>query len=141
MNKWDDPEFRRRYGRDWLRTHKGRYSTPEHLARKRARTRAYYRANKVKVKTYVRQWRKKNPEKWLMYQRKCAYGITEEQQRKLFAGLCALCEKRKPVHVDHDHKTKKVRGALCRACNFGLGLFQDDVKLLRKAIQYLKLHR
>jgi hypothetical protein len=42
------------------------------------------------------------------------------------------------VAVDHDHKTNKVRGLLCNACNKGLGHFHDNVELLQKAINYLK---
>ncbi len=35
-------------------------------------------------------------------------------------GVCALCKKppkRQRLHVDHDHKTGKVRGLLCYRCN------------------------
>tara|TARA_B100001778_G_C18340888_1_gene517445 strand:- start:43 stop:579 length:537 start_codon:yes stop_codon:yes gene_type:complete len=39
--------------------------------------------------------------------------------------------------VDHNHKTKKVRGLLCSQCNTGLGQFEDNPELLRKAIEYL----
>lgn len=41
------------------------------------------------------------------------------------------------AYVDHDHKTKKIRGILCMSCNTALGHFKDNPKLLRKAIGYL----
>jgi len=63
-------------------------------------------------------------------------------------GLCWICEgegftMHKNVEgsaklvVDHDHKTNEVRGLLCHNCNRALGLLQDDVGNLQKAIEYL----
>lgn len=75
------------------------------------------------------------------------YGITLEQYNEMLSAQndrCALCgtEKNgKTFHVDHDHKTGKVRGILCYKCNVGLGSFDDDTKRLRKAINYLHKHR
>lgn len=54
---------------------------------------------------------------------------------------CAICENPidiKTRHIDHDHKTMKVRGLLCRECNHGLGNFKDNVSFLKKAIGYLE---
>jgi len=58
-------------------------------------------------------------------------------------GKCAICHKESPdpgrvLGVDHDHKTEKIRGLLCTNCNLGLGNFQDNIELLKNAIQYLE---
>lgn len=91
-------------------------------------------------------WREANPElfrqtirkNWLRRQ----YGITVEEYDVLSASqnnCCAICGETPPgnLHVDHDHETGDVRGLLCRQCNTGLGLFREDVALLRKATDYL----
>lgn len=53
--------------------------------------------------------------------------------------LCALCEREltKDTHVDHCHETGRIRGVLCRSCNIGLGMFNEDPEMLRKAIAYI----
>lgn len=75
------------------------------------------------------------------YRRLLIYGITPDDFKKLLAkqkGKCAICKKRKQtLHVDHNHKTGKVRGLLCGNCNRGLGLFFDNKKFLQAAIIYL----
>ncbi len=56
-------------------------------------------------------------------------------------GRCAICAERFEVpHVDHCHQTGKVRGLLCRACNFGIGFLRDQPNVLRSAIVYLERH-
>ena len=39
--------------------------------------------------------------------------------------------------VDHNHDTDDFRGHLCHNCNRGLGVFQDKVERLERAIRYL----
>lgn len=41
--------------------------------------------------------------------------------------------------VDHCHSSGKVRGLLCHNCNRALGLFQDSMSSLTRAIEYLKV--
>lgn len=73
------------------------------------------------------------------------YGITLEQYNKILKdqeNKCAICGESDPNHqngfcVDHDHKTGKIRGILCNACNRGLGYFKDDTSVLSNAIKYL----
>ena len=52
--------------------------------------------------------------------------------------ICKSPPGHKSLHIDHDHKTGKVRGLLCHGCNTAIGLMKDDVNILTKAIEYLK---
>jgi hypothetical protein len=56
-------------------------------------------------------------------------------------GVCLICGRPpavgKTLDIDHDHKTERVRGLLCRNCNHGLGKFGDDPLVLSSAIAYL----
>lgn len=77
------------------------------------------------------------------------YGITLEEYDALFViqgGVCALCgepsdSERRLLSVDHCHDTGKVRGLLCSSCNMGIGIFNDDIESLEKAIAYLRSHQ
>jgi len=55
--------------------------------------------------------------------------------------ICSLnfskTEKNKLAHVDHCHKTGRVRGLLCSNCNRGIGLLQDNHNFFYQAIKYL----
>ncbi len=51
--------------------------------------------------------------------------------------MCAICLTGKPEHVDHDHRTGKVRGILCFNCNGAPGQVRDRVDVLLAAIDYL----
>jgi hypothetical protein len=72
------------------------------------------------------------------------YGINTADRDRLVeaqGGLCAICLTRPAVHVDHDHKTGRVRGVLCFQCNVALGHLQDDVRVLHRAVAYLQRQR
>lgn len=76
------------------------------------------------------------------------YGITDEQYQQAVERGCDICGRTdKKLHVDHDHSCcptpqkscgSCVRGFLCGNCNRALGMFGDDIVVLRKAIQYLE---
>jgi hypothetical protein len=72
------------------------------------------------------------------------YGITLQEYERLLAkqkGRCAICkrESRQTLQVDHCHRRKAVRRLLCGRCNRGLGHFDDDVRLVRRAAAYLTI--
>jgi hypothetical protein len=71
------------------------------------------------------------------------YGISAADYDALLIrqkGVCRICRKpcstQKRLAVDHDHKTKRIRGLLCRRCNRGLGHF--SLVTLRRAVLYLE---
>jgi hypothetical protein len=57
-------------------------------------------------------------------------------------GKCPICLDQltgKPA-LDHNHITNQIRRILCGKCNRGLGFFNDNPTLLRKAADYLVWH-
>lgn len=75
------------------------------------------------------------------------YGISQAEWQEMFlkqGGVCAICgchQRYQSLAVDHDHKTKKVRGLLCVQCNRGLGRFFDSPLRLRRAAEYIENSR
>ena len=75
-----------------------------------------------------------------------------DEMWKLCKGKCAICgndmirsqqtqgQSLDTVSIDHNHKTKKVRGLLCNRCNKGLGSLRESIEILESAINYLKCH-
>lgn len=72
------------------------------------------------------------------------YGITLEQYDALLAsnlGGCWICGRiptKRKLHVEHDHKTGRVRGLACWRCNMMLQQAHDDPAILRYAAEYLE---
>ena len=70
------------------------------------------------------------------------YGITLRQydlMLKRQKGVCAICRRvpKSVLHVDHDHKTLRVRGLLCYYCNRRVVGRHRTTELLRRVIKYL----
>src|SRR3990167_1168850 len=59
---------------------------------------------------------------------KLLYGIVDKEPDITECQICGRGDER--LGVDHDHQTNKVRGYLCKRCNFGLGSFKDSLELL-----------
>lgn len=70
------------------------------------------------------------------------YGITGDQYDQMLeqrGRLCPICgDPNDAPHVDHCHKTGKVRGLLCRRCNLALGMLKDNPKACLRAAIYLQ---
>lgn len=73
------------------------------------------------------------------------HGITKEKFEKLLEDQnhkCLICNTLvdEKSHIDHCHKSGKIRGILCGRCNKGLGQFGDDIQLMKNAIKYLQIY-
>lgn len=114
----------------------------------------WQKQNPKKVHTRNMRWEKRHPDKvkrkrskyrnsdtyknWY-YQK--YYNITlktylllsEQQDNK-----CLICSKKESLHVDHCHKTGKIRGLLCGNCNKAIGLLKENKNNLNNAILYLE---
>lgn len=71
------------------------------------------------------------------------YDITLAQYLEMVdaqKGVCAICAKAPEgrLHVDHNHKTGKVRALLCNNCNWALGLFKDNAETILAAAAYIE---
>lgn len=69
----------------------------------------------------------------------------EDYAQQLLAqhNKCAICsemlsEGPGEAAADHCHATQKFRGVLCRGCNTGLGMFQDNLYRVAAALEYLQ---
>lgn len=75
------------------------------------------------------------------------FGITIAEYERMLSdqgGGCAICSAKfgtakrgDRLAVYHCHVSGKIRGLLCSNCNQGIGKFQDDPRLLERAIRYL----
>ncbi len=122
----------------------------------------YRAANIEKARKANREWYERNREKQVAYGRtrylekreshlKIKYGISMDDYKVLHAaqgGRCAICAVDKTngrggpslFHVDHCHRTKRVRGLLCNSCNRMIGLGKDDPAILRAGADYVERH-
>ena len=134
-------EERKAYGRKYRQEHK-----EEIKERRREYYKKYYQQNKEKYLNQSREWCEENPLKKKHRRRKnhlaATYGLSLQEYDDLYnqqQGCCAICnrhrmELKRVLFVDHDHKTKKVRGLLCYSCNTGLALYESHKK---KILNYL----
>lgn len=95
----------------------------------------------------VKKWQKENPVKvksgCKRADLKRLYGLTQEQKDRLISeqkGKCPICENSiiSNACVDHDHTSGKIRGILCKKCNFALGSLGDSYHNAQRAANYLK---
>lgn len=95
---------------------------------------------------YAKEWRKRNPAKAKNSDLKRSHGISYEEYLNLQQNQsykCKICgigddQNNMSLVVDHCHTSGKIRGLLCSNCNRGIGMLQDNVDVLQKAIDYLK---
>lgn len=100
-----------------------------------------------------RRWRAKNPESGRRSAHKFRIAHPERAteyawRRNRFpaptrasTGICECCgrrENRRTLSLDHNHLTGEFRGWLCNRCNCGIGLLDDTLGGLLRAVAYLQ---
>ena len=74
------------------------------------------------------------------------YGITLDEHLLMYIlqnGRCDICREATAydeIKTDHCHKTGKLRGLLCRRCNFFLAVL-DNEEFIIESKNYLEKHR
>ena len=112
----------------------------------KARARAYYWANREKIRKAQND--RRTPEIEREYNLRHKFGITQADYDRMLKeqdGKCAVCRSphsgrkdRKNFAVDHNHETKAIRGLLCVQCNTAAGNLRDDPGLCLKLAEYLR---
>jgi hypothetical protein len=128
---------------EFNQTRNGKWAK-ENPNQNRINARNWNRANRQQYNANKNRSAKRNPLSTKGRQLRIKFNISIEEYNQLLDlqnNKCAICQDKCPtgrqLAVDHDHKTKKVRGLLCMECNIGLGKFKDSDQLLSKAISYL----
>lgn len=98
-------------------------------------------AEEISLKELIKKTKTK--ERMLMRR----YNLSIYDYEKMYLSqnkCCKICNIELPLgtlkglYVDHCHKTGKVRGLLCRGCNFTLGIYKDNIEMFINFIKYLK---
>lgn len=109
----------------------------------RAYHRAHYENNRQRYIDKATASTNKLGKRWELYK------VSREEWEQMVArydGACWVCKTEPATAVDHDHLCCPgpkscgacVRGALCKGCNTGLGMFKDNPEFLQNAITYLE---
>lgn len=73
------------------------------------------------------------------------HGISWEDYNEMFKeqnGCCKICGRHQSefkvrLHIDHCHRTNRIRGLLCGPCNQALGLVRENVKTIEAMKEYV----
>lgn len=97
-----------------------------------------YRKNPQKERDKSRNHRKK-----LKYWPHLTIKQAAAEWNKMYenqGGLCAICFEKKPLVVEHCHKTLKVRSLTCNGCNSALGFIKENIQTAKNIIKYIQEH-
>lgn len=107
---------------------------------------------KARIASVCRSWSAANKEKLFFKRIWRKYGLTPDafwEMVKDQEGCCAICtvvlrlsgNELNSLHIDHCHKTMKVRGLLCKRHNTAIGIFRENPEHLESAAAYLRRHQ
>lgn len=133
------PSNSREYANKWCNKNKKRvyfYNVKyraKHKKHYQEYNKKYYQKNKNKLKIQMKGW-------WLKTYYKISFvefmDLKKKQDYK-----CKICNKRKPLCVDHNHITGKVRGLVCKNCNWLIGRVEHNMDKVLKISRYVNTQR
>jgi len=165
----EDKKAWRDKNRERLYEQQRRYkSSPKGIAQTKARQREYNIENRARLAEKNRQYRAANLDRlrewdraryknrrglsngewlWRKYTDQVSrlYGLSREQYNAMALeaqGHCAICNEipdQGRLDVDHNHRTGKPRGLLCRRCNLGV-FYLEEREWMSRAHAYLSLY-
>jgi|SRR5712671_2041930 len=137
-----DIEAFRAKKRALTKTPKHRDKRTEYMRKYRAEHREAF--NKMCKESHNRIRRNRTPEARHDQHLRSRYGITREDFLRILKDqgeMCLICETKtsggRNWHMDHCHKTGKLRSILCNSCNPHLGWYEKNAV---KVHEYLKAH-
>lgn len=138
----------------------------KHPIKSKRKAKKFYYKNRKKLLLINKIWREEHKKERAAYNKeyvrlnrkrilkskrngacKKAYGITLRQKKEMILNQnnkCLSCGtdlrklKSKNICIDHDHKSKQIRGILCHHCNVVLGLMKEDYDKILKLAKYCK---
>jgi len=131
-------EKRRNYFKKYFKTYRKKYTDYY---------REYRKTHKEQTKNSYKKYQKTHKEKIREYCIKHKYNLTKLDFNNLLLAQnnrCAICNESldltntRNIHIDHNHKTKKIRGILCQKCNQAIGLLRDNPEYAYNASIYLE---
>ena len=134
---------RRKGSKTYYQTHKKEILEQQKIYKKEHKdlikqcNKKYYDKNKEKYKQLSQNYYQNHKQEKSQHWRKYQYGITKEQFIEMLRKQnykCAICNSNfknsRDTHIDHNHKTGKIRGLLCFRCNNILGVFENTNRYL-----------
>lgn len=118
-----------------------------------------YIKNKDKQSKYAKKYYEKNKRRFAQYASvnnatyylKKKYNMTWADYYKILDSQnlkCPICMRdikprpsKRMTHIDHCHRTGKVRGILCSDCNKLLGMSRENIQTLKNAISYIRKYQ
>ena len=105
--------------------------------KRRYKAAEYWKLSKYKERNHIERLKRE-------------YGLSKDRYDQILeqqGGTCAICKdteilkrelgERSHLVIDHNHLTGEMRGLLCHACNRALGVFHDDLSMIRSCLSYL----
>jgi len=131
-------------GRKYAQSDKGKAAYKKYQQSQRGKTARQKATEKYRQSEKYKQYQRKYAEYGgYEHHLKCKYGMTFKQYNQMLKqqnDVCAICGKvnldGRRLFVDHNHKTGKIRGLLCKECNTKLGVLENE-KFIKHARKYL----